>query len=85
MCHMIIYKCYDRKKYVQGSKERFKRNIIFLPTLTYGSRLGHGIEHSRNQECFPGVEISYLRGACSVTGWEGESNESVYERCGMGP
>ena len=32
-----------------------------------------------------GVEMSYVRGACGVTRWEGESNESVYERCGMGP
>ncbi len=30
------------------------------------------------------MEMSYLRGACGVTRWEGESNESVYERCGMG-
>ena len=30
------------------------------------------------------VEMSYLRGSCDVTRWEGESNESVYERCGMG-
>ncbi len=30
------------------------------------------------------VEMSYLRGACGVTRWDGESNESVYERCGMG-
>ena len=27
------------------------------------------------------VDINYLRGAR----WEGESNESVYERCGMEP
>ena len=27
------------------------------------------------------MEMSYLRGACGVTRWEGESNESVYERC----
>ena len=25
-----------------------------------------------------------LRGACGVTRWDGGSNESVYERCGMG-
>ncbi len=25
-----------------------------------------------------------LRGACGVTRWDGRSNESVYERCGMG-
>ncbi len=30
------------------------------------------------------VEMSYLRGACGVTRWDGESNDSVYERCGMG-
>ncbi len=28
--------------------------------------------------------MSYLREACGVTRWESESNESVYERCGMG-
>ena len=33
-----------------------------------------------------GVEMSYLRVACDVIRWEGESNESVYERYGgMGP
>ena len=30
------------------------------------------------------VEISYLRGAFGVIRWEGETNESMYERCGMG-
>ncbi len=29
------------------------------------------------------VEVSYLRGACGVSRWDGLSNESVYERCGM--
>ena len=28
--------------------------------------------------------MSYLRGACGVTRWDGENNESVHERCGMG-
>ncbi len=28
--------------------------------------------------------MSYLRGARGVTRWDGESNETVYERCGMG-
>ncbi len=27
--------------------------------------------------------MSYLRGACGVNRWDGLSNESVYERCGM--
>ncbi len=30
------------------------------------------------------MEMSYQRGACGVTRWEGESNESVFERCVMG-
>ncbi len=30
------------------------------------------------------VEMSHLRGACGVTRWDGESNDSVYERCGVG-
>ena len=45
-------------------------------------RLRHGIGHS-SQECV--LWKSYLRGACDVTRWEGESNESVYERSGMEP
>ena len=28
------------------------------------------------------MEMNYLRGACGVR-WEGESNEGMYERCGM--
>ena len=30
------------------------------------------------------MEMSYLSGACGVTRWDGESDGSVYERCGMG-
>ncbi len=29
------------------------------------------------------VEMSYLRGACGVSRWDGLNSESVYERCGM--
>ncbi len=29
------------------------------------------------------VEMSYLRGACGVSRWDGFNNESVYEGCGM--
>ncbi len=29
------------------------------------------------------VEMSYLRGACGVNRWDGLSNASVYDRCGM--
>ncbi len=30
------------------------------------------------------VEMRYQRETCGVTRWTGESNESEYERCGMG-
>ncbi len=30
------------------------------------------------------VEMSFLRGACGMTRWNSESNENIYERCGMG-
>ena len=30
------------------------------------------------------AQISYLRGVCGVTRWNGESNERMYERCSMG-
>ena len=29
------------------------------------------------------VEMNHLKGACGVTGWEGESDESVYEKYSM--
>ncbi len=29
------------------------------------------------------VEMTYQRGACGVNRWDGVSNESMYERCGM--
>ena len=45
-------------------------------------RLGHGIGHSSQVS---GVEVNYLRGLCGVTRLESKNNESVYERCGMGP
>ncbi len=54
---------------------------ILLPTLTYGSEnwTWNGAQQSRVRA----VEMSYLRGACGVTRWDGLSNESMYERCGM--
>ncbi len=27
--------------------------------------------------------MSYMRGACGVSGWDGESNEDLYRRFGM--
>ena len=30
------------------------------------------------------MEINHLRGVCDIIRWEGESNDSMYERWGMG-
>ncbi len=61
--------------------KRSLRNSILLPTLTYGSEnwIWNGAQQSR----VLAVEMSYLRGICGVNRWDGLSNESVYERCGM--
>ncbi len=61
--------------------KRGLRNSILLPTLTYGSKnwTWNGAQQSR--VC--AVEMSYLRGACGVSRWDGLSNVNVYERCGM--
>ncbi len=52
-----------------------------LPTLTYGSKTWMWNSSQQSRVC--AVEMSYLRGACGVTRWDGQSNESVYEKCGM--
>ena len=31
-----------------------------------------------------GIEVWMWKGACGVTRWDGESMESMYERCDMG-
>ncbi len=61
--------------------KRALRNSILLLTLTYGSEnwTWNGAQQSRVRA----VETSYLRGACGVSRWDGLSDASVYERCGM--
>ncbi len=62
--------------------KRSLRTSILLPTLTYGSETW--IWNRAQQSRTHAVEMSYLRGAHGVTRWEGESNESVHERCSKG-
>ncbi len=58
--------------------KRGLRNSVLLPTLTYGSETW---TWNRGQQSrVRAVEMSYLRGACRVARWDGESNESMYER-----
>ncbi len=62
--------------------KRGLKNSILLPTLTYGSETWMWNMAQQSRVC--AVEMSYLRGVCGVTRWEGESSESVYERSSMG-
>ncbi len=57
------------------------RNSILLPTPAYG--LENGTWNGAQQSRVRAVEMSYLRGACGMSRWDGLNNESVYERCGM--
>ena len=57
------------------------RDSIVLPTLTYGSETWTWNEAQQSR--IQAVEMSYLRGACDVSRWDRERNESVYERFGM--
>lgn len=52
------------------------------PMLTYGSKTRTW--YRTPQSRVHAIEMSYLRGICEVTRWDGDSNEGVYERCGMG-
>ncbi len=61
--------------------KRGLRNSILLPTLTYGSETWTW--NRAHQSRVHAIEMCYLRVACGVTRWEGESNESVNERCIM--
>lgn len=62
--------------------KRGLRNSILLPKLTYGSETWTWNRAQQSRVC--AVEMSYLREVCGVIRWDGETNESVYERCGMG-
>ncbi len=62
--------------------KRGLRNCILLSLLMYGSETWTW--NTAQESRVRAVEMSYLRGACGVTKSEGSSNESVYERCGMG-
>ncbi len=61
--------------------KRGLKNSILLPTLIYGSEnwTWNGAQQSRVRA----LEMSYLRGACGVSRWDGLSYANVYERCGM--
>ena len=63
-------------------KIELRKNILLL-TLTYGSATW--TRNRAQQSRLRAVDMSYPRGVCGVTRRENESNESVYERCGMGP
>ena len=81
VCHRVTCKDCERKECIHGGKERVKEQYT-LPTLTCGSKTWTWHRAQQLRVC--AVKISYLRGVCGVTKWEDGSNESMYERCGIG-
>ncbi len=67
---------------VSSEVKRGLSNSILLPTLTCGSETWMWNRAQQSRVC--AVEMSYLRGACGVTRWEGESNECQVWSGGMG-
>ncbi len=70
-----------KRRSVSMELKRGLRNGILLPTLICGSEMW--MWNTAQQSRVNAVEMSYMRGACGVTRCDGESNESVYERCSM--
>ncbi len=57
------------------------RKSIILPTLSYTSETWTW--NAAQQSRIRAVEMSYMRGACGVSRWDGKSNEDVHLRFGM--
>ncbi len=57
------------------------RNSVILLTLSYASET---CMWNVTQQPIQAMETSYLRSACGVSKWDGESNESVCETFSMG-
>ncbi len=83
-CRNVIEELVRVKKGRNVSMEVKKglKNSILLPTLMYGSDTGMWNMAQQPKVC--ATKISYLRRACGVKGWDGESDEGMHEKCGMG-
>ncbi len=68
-----------KRRNVSMDVKRGLRNSIILPTLTYGSE--NWTWNGAHQSRVWAVEMSYQRGACGVSRWDGLNNECV--RCGV--
>lgn len=69
----------ERNAFIDVKREL--QNSILLLTLT-DQRSIH--EEHNNGECVKWKWVTCMREVCGVTRCEGESNESVHERCGVG-
>ncbi len=56
------------------------RNSVILPTLPHASETWTW--NAAQQSQIQAVEINYMRGACGVSRWDGESKEDTYRRFG---
>ncbi len=71
-----------KRKNLSMEVKRALSSSIFLITLIYGFETW--MWNRAQQSRVHAMEMSYLRGAHGVTRWDGESNESMYKRYGMG-
>lgn len=58
-----------------------KRNRIFLSTLLY--EFGAWMWNEAQQLQIRAVELNLMISECGVSGWDGENDESMYERFNM--
>ncbi len=57
------------------------RNSVILPIPSYASETWTW--NAAQQSQIQAVEVSYMRGACGVSRWDGESNEDMHGRFGV--
>ncbi len=77
-----ILRVYDERDSEHGSnKVKVLWDSIIVPIVAHGSEAWMWSKNQRSR--VQAVEMSYLRGACSMSRTDGESYESVYGRFGM--
>ncbi len=73
--------CMMKGRTVSMEVKKGLRDGITVPTIIYANETW--VWNDRQRSRIQAVEMSYLRSACRVQRMDGESNERVYNRCGM--
>ncbi len=70
-----------RERTVSREVKKALRDSIIIPTAAYASETW--VWNQSQWSEIQAVEMSYLRGGCSVNRIDGESNENIYRKFGM--